>query len=241
MNMKPLIAANWKMNGSLAVIEELLGPIKEANTENADILICPPAPYLLRVQEALKGSALLLGAQDCHTEKSGAYTGEISPLMIRDCGGSHVILGHSERRLYQKETSDLVQKKAQAALAGGLIPIICIGETEQERDSGEVNNIIKNQIINSVPQSKTLIIAYEPVWAIGTGRSANATQILEMHAFIRDVLEELGLSKIPILYGGSVKGENAASILSLKNVSGALVGGASLKAAEFLQIHAAAK
>lgn len=229
------------MNGHLAFAQNLVQQIRLNQPGNADILICPPFPYLLPVKEALAGSDILLGAQNCHGRKQGAYTGEVAASMLKDCGCEYVILGHSERRHGLGETNDQIKEKAERAIEAGLRPIICIGETEQERDRGDEKNIIKNQLINSLPESSFLVLAYEPVWAIGTGKTANETQIADMHSYIHELLKEMKRENMLILYGGSVKPDNAHAILSLPHVGGALVGGASLKAEDFLKIHAAAR
>jgi triosephosphate isomerase len=249
MARRKLIAGNWKMNGQRA--DGL--PLARAVAEQAaslgksapEILICPPATLIAPVADAVKGSPVLLGGQDCHAKPSGAHTGDIAAAMLKDLGCRYVIVGHSERRTDHGETSAIVRAKAEAALAAGLAAIVCIGETLTERDGGRTLNVIKDQLGGSVPSGATAVntvIAYEPVWAIGTGRTATAAQVAEVHALIR---RELGgrvrdAEGVRILYGGSVKAANAAELLAVPDVDGALVGGASLKADEFMAIAAAA-
>lgn len=246
---RPLIAGNWKMNGagaSLAEISRLRTRIESGEGANADILICPPATLLHRAAETAQGSAIAIGAQDCHRAEAGAHTGDISAEMIRDAGGTYAIVGHSERRTDHGETSADVRAKAEAALAGGLIPVICVGETEAEREEGHANRVVGEQVTASLPdfgEGDEIVVAYEPVWAIGTGKTPTAGDIADMHAHIRALLvERFGEkgSRARILYGGSVKPSNAAEILATANVNGALVGGASLKADDFFAIIAAA-
>jgi triosephosphate isomerase len=208
------------------------------------LLVCPPFLLVDRFAAALLGSAVALGGQDCHWAAQGAHTGDISAPMLAEAGASHVILGHSERRADHAESNAIVRAKAQAAIAAGLTAIICVGETEAERDAGEAADIVKTQLRHSLPDDFAGLIAYEPVWAIGTGRTPGTEEITTMHATIRAALvAQLGESgrALPILYGGSVKPDNAAAILVLPEVGGALVGGASLKAADFLAIAACAR
>src|SRR5690606_13169184 len=215
-------AGNWKMNGTTAALEQLdrlSTLIVEAGDVNGEVLVCPPATLLHRAAETVNGSAILVGGQDCHGKTSGAHTGDISAAMLSDCGASHVIVGHSERRADHAETSAEVQEKAQAALAVGLIPIICVGETEAERVSGRANQIVAGQLRDSVPEpdaNQHIVVAYEPVWAIGTGKTASTDDIAQMHAHIRGLLIEILGEKgtnVHILYGGSVKPSNAEQIL----------------------------
>jgi triosephosphate isomerase len=233
--MRQLIAGNWKMNGlgaSLAEIEALAAKLR-AEPAPCDVLICPPATLIARAA-ALK-SGIAIGGQDCHGEASGAFTGDISAEMLRDAGASAVIVGHSERRAYHAETDAMIAAKAQAAWRAGLTAIICIGETEAERDAGDAHSTCARQLAGSIPPGATpqnAAIAYEPVWAIGTGKTPSPQEIAAMHAHIRSRLD----APLRILYGGSVKPANAAEILSLPDVGGALVGGASLKAADFVTI-----
>jgi triosephosphate isomerase len=245
--MRQLIAGNWKMNGLSASLAEL-SALKEGLKENmgADVLICPPFTLLAQAAWAVKG-AFALGGQDCSDKASGAFTGDISAAMVKDAGASHVILGHSERRKIHGESDALVAAKTKAAWAVGLTAIICVGETQNERDAGSAHSICHGQIAASVPQEATAantVIAYEPVWAIGTGRTPTGEEIAAMHAHLRSCLrEKLGeaAATLRILYGGSVNPANAREILNLKDVDGALVGGASLKAADFLAIIASVK
>ena len=245
--MRQLIAGNWKMNGvgkSLDVVRAIKAAcIKNAPT--ADVLVCPPATLVARAAEVAAG-AVAIGGLDCHAEASGAYTGDISAEMLRDAGASAVIVGHSERRHFYGETSAAVAAKARAAWRAGLLAIVCIGETEAERIGGAALDVCGTHLADSVPEgagATNTVIAYEPVWAIGTGRTPTSNDIAAMHAHIRKCLTErwgAGAGQMRILYGGSVKPANAREILSLPDVGGALVGGASLKAEEFLAIVASA-
>ncbi|UVD59621.1 triose-phosphate isomerase (plasmid) [Rhizobium sp. Pop5] len=244
--MRKLIAGNWKMNGlisSQAEIEALRGLTGEAT---CDIVVCPPFTLIDRAVERAKDSNLVIGAQDCHAQQSGAHTGDVSAEMLADIGARYVILGHSERRVSYGEDDEIVHAKAVAAHRAGLIAIVCVGETRHERDEGRAIEVVGEQLAESIPEGATganLIIAYEPVWAIGTGLVPTNKQIEEVHAAIRHMLEEwLGDDghSVKILYGGSVKASNAAAIFGLRNVDGALVGGASLKASEFAGIISAA-
>ena len=241
---RQLIAGNWKMNGSLAGAQELAGGLagkaKAGDGPACDWLVCPPAQLLGSVQGLLAGSPIALGAQDCHTASSGAHTGDISAEMLKDVGCSHVILGHSERRSDHGESSELVKAKAESALAAGLIPIVCVGETAEERKSGQALAVIEAQIRASLPGEGALVVAYEPVWAIGTGLTATPDDVAEAHAHIHGLLAEMrgqaAADEINILYGGSVKPGNAAELLAVPHVGGALVGGASLKVEDFWAI-----
>ncbi len=241
--MRPLVAGNWKMNGLAASLAEL-GKLKEAlaeQTPGCEVLICPPFTLIAQAAWTVKG-AFALGGQDCHAKASGAFTGDVSAEMLKDAGASYVIVGHSERRHYHGERDADVAAKAEAAWRAGLTAIICVGETEDQRSAGEHNHVCASQIDSSVPLAATAantVIAYEPVWAIGTGRTPTAGDIKAMHAHIRACLvARLGekVRALRILYGGSVKADNAAEILNLAEVNGALVGGASLKAEEFQRI-----
>ena len=243
-----LIAGNWKMNGLKGAGGDLardLAARARSSAPDCDFLVCPPAQLLFPVGEALAGSPVLLGAQDCHAEPSGAHTGDIAAPMLADAGCSHVIVGHSERRSNHGETDGEVRAKAEAARAAGLTPIVCVGETEAERESGRALAVIESQVRGSLPSlgdSEVPVLAYEPVWAIGTGRTAMAADIAEAHGHIRALLvaiygEDAGRA-VRILYGGSVKPDNAAEILAVAEVGGALVGGASLKAEDFWAIAA---
>jgi triosephosphate isomerase (TIM) len=234
--MRPLVAGNWKMNGSAAGLAEL-HLIKAGAPKGVDLLICPPFHLLT----ALAG-VLPIGAQDCHALASGAYTGNISAEMIADTGAKHVIVGHSERRQYHHESDVDVSLKASAAWRAGLTAIICVGETRDQRVAGEAMAVIGEQLADSVPDGATAantIIAYEPVWAIGTGLVPSTQDVADMHKFMRDTLSKRFGEEFRLLYGGSVKPNNAKELMSVPHVNGALVGGASLKAADFLGILAA--
>ena len=241
--MKKLAAGNWKMNGLAAALAEVQALNAAHPAPACEMLLCPPATLLAQMASAARGSALALGGQDCHQDASGAHTGDISAAMLRDAGAIYVILGHSERRADHGESDALVKAKSKAALADGLTPIICIGETEAQRDAGATLDIIGGQLDGSLPDGTTAyVVAYEPVWAIGTGRTPTIPQIAEVHAFVRARLETLigaAASGVRILYGGSVKPSNAPEIFAVPHVDGALVGGASLKAADFGAIVAA--
>jgi len=242
---RPLIAGNWKMHGlradGTALAADLVRRLSAAGTVRFDMLICPPATLLTLVRDAVSGSRLALGGQDCHPEERGAHTGDVSAPMLADAGCSHVILGHSERRQNHGETDALIRAKAAAAHRAGLVAIICVGETEAERDAGQAAEIVARQLAGSVPDGATAVntvIAYEPVWAIGTGRTPTGSDIAAMHGMIRKRLAGLidRPESVRILYGGSVKPSNAGEIMALENVDGALVGGASLTAADFWSI-----
>jgi triosephosphate isomerase (TIM) len=243
--MKKLAAGNWKMNGTAVDLAEVAALIKAHPAPACEMLLCPPATLLARMAQAADGTALLVGGQDCHPNASGAHTGDISAAMLRDAGATHVVLGHSERRSNHAETDALVAAKAAAAMEAGLVAIVCIGETEAERDAGRTLTVIGGQLEGSVPANATaatLVVAYEPVWAIGTGRTPTLAEIAEVHAFLRDRLtQRIGAEAagVRLLYGGSVKPSNAAEIFAVPHVDGALVGGASLKAADFGGIVAA--
>ena len=239
MMSKKLIVGNWKMNGLAKDSKERAFSLTTASQKNAEVVLCPPVTVLSVVSEAVKGSAILLGAQDCHAQESGAFTGDISAQMLKDAGCAYVIVGHSERRQLHSETSEQVAAKAAAAHAAGLVAIICVGETDAQRTQGQQNDVVSKQLKDSIPQNATAqntVIAYEPVWAIGTGKTASAGDVAAMHAFIR----KNALPHVRILYGGSVKAANAAEILHTPNVDGVLVGGASLKTEEFMAIINAA-
>jgi triosephosphate isomerase len=240
---RPLVAGNWKMNGLRSSAAEFTRIVEGAQKLTAvDLMICPPATLLVLLAAAAKGTSVLIGAQDCHAEPSGAFTGDLSAEMLRDAGASAVIVGHSERRSYHKETDADVRAKALAARRAGLCAIVCVGETRAEREDGRALAVVGMQLDGSVPDGATvenLVVAYEPVWAIGSGLTPTPTDVADMHAFIRQRLgSRLGEEGqgIRILYGGSVKPSNAKELLHVANVDGALVGGASLKADEFLAI-----
>lgn len=244
---RPLVAGNWKMNGLAAALPEakkIATGVTSGQKLVCNVMICPPATLLAPMHAALGNGALLLGGQDCHPEKSGAHTGDISSEMIKDAGGVAVIVGHSERRANHFETDMIVQAKALAAHRADLIAIVCVGETEAERNAGKALDIVGKQLAGSVPDAATaanLVVAYEPVWAIGTGRTPTAAEVAEVHAFIRKQLAARFKdgAQFRILYGGSVKASNAVELMGVANVNGALVGGASLKADDFLGIIAA--
>lgn len=242
---RKLAAGNWKMNGtpqSLEMIEVLAQSSPDAD---CDILVCPPATLLVSAAARAKGTPVMIGAQTCHTAETGAHTGDVSASMLRDAGASHVIVGHSERRAAYGETDALVRAQAEAAAQVGLAAIICLGETLDERDNGQALPVIRRQLAASLPQAATgttTVIAYEPIWAIGTGKVPQMEEIAEVHTQLRtDLVEKLGPegNAIRLLYGGSVKPGNAADIFALSDVDGALVGGASLTAADFSPIIAA--
>ena len=242
--MRQLIAGNWKMHKLRAEAVALAQALRAAGTDApAELLVCPPFTALAAVAEALAGSAIAVGGQDCHPEAQGAHTGDISAPMLRDAGASHVVLGHSERRQDHGETSELVREKALAAVAAGLTPIVCVGETAEQRQGGGETETVGWQLSGSLPQGFAGIVAYEPIWAIGTGKTPTEDEVAAMHGFIRaELTRQFGPAgaAIRILYGGSVKPGNAQALLALPEVGGALVGGASLTAPEFLAIAAAA-
>ena len=237
--MRKLAAGNWKMNGTNDALSEVAALLKSHPNPACEMLLCPPSPLLTRMRDLATGTQLRLGGQDCHAEASGAFTGDVSAAMLADAGATHVILGHSERRALHAEPDTLVLAKAEAAFAAGLIAIICVGETEGQRDAGATLDVIGAQLLCSLPQAATdanTVIAYEPVWAIGTGRTPTLAEIADVHLFLRARLTgRMGADAMAVrlLYGGSVKPSNAAEIFAVANVDGALVGGASLKAADF--------
>ncbi|MCW3475438.1 triose-phosphate isomerase [Limobrevibacterium gyesilva] len=243
--MRQLIAGNWKMNGLLDEASAIVGPLRRgADGLGCDLLVCPPATMVMTVAHILVGSAVAVGGQDCHARPNGAHTGDVSARMLRDAGASWVILGHSERRADHGESDAAVRAKAAAAVAAGLTPIVCVGETEAERAAGRETAVVGAQLAGSLPEGFAGVVAYEPVWAIGTGRTATEADVAAMHAFIRDELVRLlgaAGAGVRILYGGSVKPSNAAALLAVPEVGGALVGGASLNAADFLAIAQAAR
>jgi triosephosphate isomerase len=247
--LRPVIAGNWKMHGTLASARALAAAVRagvEAAEAAAEVVVCPPHPHLAAVAEVLAGGPVALGAQDCHALPAGAHTGDVSAAMLADCGCRFTIVGHSERRAEHHETDGVVRGKALAALEAGLTPILCVGESAAERAAGRAEEVVVVQLAGSLPEAFCAaggIIAYEPVWAIGSGRTPTGPEIAAMHAAIRRALAarfgEAGAAT-RILYGGSVKPENAGAILSLPEVNGALVGGASLSAEAFLAILRAA-
>ena len=244
----PLIAGNWKMNGLRASLDELTALAAMMTTGEAPralVVICPPATILAAVARQGATSGILAGGQDCHPAASGAHTGDIAAGMLADAGAQYVIVGHSERRAAHGETDELVRAKAEAAIGAGLKPIICVGETEAERDAGRAESVVATQLAGSIPDAAgqhDVIVAYEPVWAIGTGRTPSNDDIAEMHNAIRRQLVDRFGDKgqgIHILYGGSLKPQNAREILAISNVNGGLVGGASLLAKDFATIISA--
>lgn len=246
-----LVAGNWKMNGGTASNEDLCDAIVSGVPRSAmvDLLVCPPFPYLEAVGSRLAGTGVRLGAQNVSQHASGAYTGEVSAAMLKDMGCRYVIVGHSERRAMMHESSDIVAQKFGAALQEELTPILCVGETLEERTSGRMESVIASQLEAvldgpGIDAIASAVIAYEPVWAIGTGRTASPEQAQEVHQYIRNILAERNVDiagNVQILYGGSVKGDNAAGLFSMPDIDGGLIGGASLKAAEFLAIAGAAR
>ncbi|WP_316229752.1 triose-phosphate isomerase [Bradyrhizobium sp. SZCCHNR1051] len=243
--IRPLIAGNWKMNGlkaSTAEFDAMLAGAAEV-TGKADLLVCPPATLVAGFAERARGThAIAVGAQDCHPKASGAHTGDISAEMLADAGASAIIVGHSERRADHGETDVVVHQKTEAVWRAGLVAIVCVGETQQQRDAGQTLDILRGQLNLSLPQGSradNLVVAYEPIWAIGTGLTPTAKDVEQIHAFIRELLidrfKQEG-ARTRILYGGSVKPSNAAELMAVANVNGALVGGASLKASDFLAI-----
>jgi triosephosphate isomerase (TIM) len=241
---RPLIAGNWKMNGlkaSTAELDKIIGGARQL-AGRVDLMVCPPATLVATFAARAHGTPVLIGAQDCHPEAAGAYTGDISAEMVKDAGAQAVIVGHSERRTLHRETDDIVRAKAMAAWRAGLTAIVCIGETRAEREAGNTLAVLGRQLDGSLPDGASaakLVIAYEPVWAIGTGLTPSAADVAQAHAFIRQNLvarDHAAGEGIRILYGGSVKPANAKELLQVANVDGALVGGASLKAEEFLDI-----
>ena len=246
---RPLIAGNWKMNGlrsSRAELEQVIAGAP-ALAGAMDLMICPPATLIVAFAALARGSAVAIGGQDCHAEPAGAFTGDISAEMLRDAGASAVIVGHSERRMYHRETDADVRAKALAARRAGLLAIVCVGETKVERAGGATLGVVARQLAASLPDAATadnLVVAYEPIWAIGSGVTPTAVDVAEVHNSIRQaIVARFGTDgqAIRILYGGSVKPANAAELMNVNDVDGALVGGASLKAAEFLAIAAAAR
>ena len=245
--IRPLIAGNWKMNGlkaSLGEFEAMRAGASEVAAK-ADLLVCPPATLIAAFAGKAAGSkALGVGAQDCHPKPSGAHTGDISAEMLADAGARAIIVGHSERRADHGETDMLVRQKTEAVWRAGLIAIVCIGETQKQRDAGQTLDVCGGQLNGSLPDGaseRNLVVAYEPVWAIGTGVTPTVGDVEQIHRFIRELLMERFKgegARIRILYGGSVKPSNAAELMAVANVNGALVGGASLKAADFLAIAA---
>ena len=243
---RPLVAGNWKMNGlrsSVDVLRAIASGVSAELRDRADLLVCPPATLVHEFAEAARGSAVQIGAQDCHAKEAGAYTGDISAEMLADAGAQFVIVGHSERRQYHHESDSDVHAKALAARRAGLVAIVCVGETREEREAGKVLEVVSAQLRGSVPKDSTaagLVVAYEPVWAIGTGLTPTVGDVAEVHALIRAELGKIlgpdEHNQVRILYGGSVKPANAVELLRVPDVDGALVGGASLVVDEFAAI-----
>jgi triosephosphate isomerase (TIM) len=245
MAMRQLIAGNWKMHMLRQPAVELATAVRDgARGLTCDLLVCPPFTVIEPVARVLAGSPVSVGGQDCHTARQGAHTGDIAPTMLRDAGASWVILGHSERRQNHGETDELVREKVLAAVEAGLTPIVCVGETEDQRSGGQETEVVGWQLAGSLPKPFAGVVAYEPVWAIGTGKTATEQDVAAMHAFIREELvRQFGDAGqgILILYGGSMRPQNAASLLAVPHVGGGLIGGASLKADDFLAIARAAR
>lgn len=247
---KKLVAGNWKMNKSVTDAQQLAEGVKRELGEfrEVDVVLCPPFTALKAVSEAIDDTSIKLGAQNMHWEASGAYTGEISASMLRDMYCHYVILGHSERRAHFSENNVVVNRKVKAALGAKLIPILCVGETLQERDAGKMRDVVEGQLVEGLADVaenlEDVVVAYEPVWAIGTGRTATPEQAQEMHAHIRAVLGRIGstvaASRVRILYGGSMKPDNAAALMALPDVDGGLIGGAALEVRSFVEIVRAA-
>jgi len=243
--IRPLVAGNWKMNGLAASLAEAEAMAKGLGSEAADVLLCPPATLVARLAAALKGSPIAVGGQDCHAKATGAHTGDISAEMLKDAGASAVIVGHSERRADHGESDAVVKAKAEAVHRAGLTAIVCVGETAAERQAGQTLAVVGRQVAGSLPdacRATDTIIAYEPVWAIGTGLTPTTADVAEVHGAIRAAIAKRFGSEgqaMRILYGGSVKPSNAKELMAVADVNGALVGGASLKAADFLGIIAA--
>jgi triosephosphate isomerase len=241
---RTLIAGNWKMNGSLAANAGLLETIRAgAASVKCELAVCPPAPYLAQTQAALIGSMVAWGAQDLSSHESGAYTGEVSAAMLKDFACRYVIVGHSERRAMHGESSELVAQKTMRALAAGLVPIVCVGETLQQRENGETADVVAQQLLPVLSavgaQLGGIVVAYEPVWAIGTGKTATPAMAQEVHELIRAQIaqcDSAAAAVVRVLYGGSMKPDNAKELLAMPDIDGGLIGGAALKAADFLAI-----
>jgi triosephosphate isomerase len=242
---RPLVAGNWKMNGlavSLGELDKLAAGLKARAGPAADVMLCPPATLVGAMAAKAKGSGVLVGGQDCHAKASGAHTGDIAAEMLKDAGASAVIVGHSERRADHAETDAVVRAKAEAALRAALLAIVCVGETADERKAGRTLDVVGRQLQGSLPdaaKAATTVVAYEPVWAIGTGLTPTAGDVAEVHAMMREALQRRfgeDARAMRLLYGGSVKPSNARELMGVANVDGALVGGASLKADDFLGI-----
>jgi triosephosphate isomerase len=239
---RKLVVGNWKMNGSRAANEPLLAAIVQARPFDCDVAVCVPFPYLAEVALAFAGSELRWGAQDCSVHEQGAYTGEVSAAMLAEFGCRYAIVGHSERRQFHQESDQLVADKAKAALARGVTPIVCVGESLAQREAGETDSVVKRQlsaVIHTLAHcAGEMVVAYEPVWAIGTGRTATPEQAQAVHALLRAQLQAATphAAQMKILYGGSVKADNAATLFTQPDIDGGLIGGASLKAHDFIAI-----
>jgi triosephosphate isomerase len=242
---RPLVAGNWKMNGlksDLTEIEKIRAAVEAGAAGEAEVLVCPPTTLMAAAADIARGSALKIGGQNCHKAEYGAHTGDISPAMLKDAGAAYVILGHSERRADHAETNAAVKRKAVSAMGAGLKVIVCVGETKADRDAGRELTVVGRQLLASLPMetdARMLVVAYEPIWAIGTGVTPTAADVAEMHRFMRLEIGRMFPAdggSIRLLYGGSVKPSNAAELLGVVNVDGALVGGASLKAEDFMKI-----
>jgi len=242
---KTIVAGNWKMNASKDSVESLVTDILSgASDVSAEIIVCAPFPYLSQVEVLIEGSSLMLGAQNLNLNASGAFTGEVSAEMIKDFGANHVIVGHSERRSLYGETSEIVAEKTKAAIDSGLTPILCLGESLDQRESGKTESVVSEQLnkvikMVGIEAFNNIIVAYEPVWAIGTGMTATPEQAQAVHKFIRDLLASSSqdiADKTTILYGGSMNAGNAVELISCADIDGGLIGGAALKAEDFLQI-----
>ncbi len=232
-----IIAGNWKMNGAQNALKEMVDALQNVDTDNR-VVLCVPYTML-----CLDSGRVALGAQDVSAHEKGAYTGEVSATMIAETGAKYVIVGHSERRQYHEETNSIVRQKAALALNAGLTPIICVGETMEEKQAGKTMAVIESGVRESIPSdvSRDIIVAYEPRWAIGAGLTPTEAEIAEAHKLIADTLKNMGLAGTPVLYGASVKATNAAEIMSIPNVDGVLVGGASLKPDDFIPIITSVK
>ena len=245
---RKLVVGNWKMHGSRVSNAELLAGIVAARPFGCDVAVCPPFPYLVEAAATLAATDVRWGAQDCSAHEQGAYTGEVSASMLADCGCRYAIVGHSERRGYHAESDLLVARKAQAALSRGITPIVCVGETLEQRDAGQTESVVKRQLAAVIAQlthcAGEMVVAYEPVWAIGTGRTATPEQAQQVHAVLRAQLHAATgdrAQSMRILYGGSVKPDNAKELFSQPDIDGGLIGGAALKAADFVAICRAAE
>ena len=242
---KTIVAGNWKMNASKESVNTLIeGILSGMNEASSEVIVCAPFPYLSQVESLIQGSSLMLGAQNLNVNSAGAYTGEVSADMIKDFGAQHVIVGHSERRSLYAETNAIVAEKTKAAIDAGLTPLLCVGESLEDRESGNTEAIVEEQInavidLIGIESFDKVIIAYEPVWAIGTGLTATPEQAQAVHLFIRNLLADSSekiAKRTPILYGGSMNAGNAADLISCSDIDGGLIGGAALKAEDFLQI-----